>query len=114
MSNHKLELEPNSNYTQLEGTEVVYIAGSPFDAIVIGCDYDIGITILTKNTNRKCLCLNKLASYSRTERTYKERFLGIVQLIKTGTISAKDLDILYYGRVSENGTRIGPCAFLGE
>ena len=101
------------NYEELEGKEVYFHSRWTTETkigIVIGCDPDIGITIVEKNTNRYLMCLIGPSSPTwRFEEEEKERFKiyfeEIVRQIKTREY--------YPSKIDEIKNKINPCGLCG-
>ena len=82
------------NYEELEGKEINFLIPendhyTEFDekGIVAGCEYDIGITIVSKtNKTNKLLCLNKI-NYTSKEEKYEQVFQETVKMIQDGTVN---------------------------
>ena len=73
------------DYAHLKGTEVIVFKGREYyDAIVAGCDYNVGITIQSID-GEKLLCLNT-AVHANDYNNYNGVFASMVAKIKRGTI----------------------------
>jgi hypothetical protein len=94
----------NEDYSQYEGKEITIEDDGGYEShfytgIVIGCDYDLGITIINKNdTKYYLMCLNGPSSPQMTSRVrkvqeedYKIVFDAMIKGIKIEFLSANDL-----------------------
>jgi len=112
------------DYSIYEKKEVKYIFndessakhyGKTHNAFVIGCDYNIGITIISKDDkNFYLLCLNGPSSpnfkdHKISEEKYNELFNIRIEEIKIGTINSNSLDG-FWGHDIGNCT-MAECAF---
>jgi len=90
---------PRYDYTQLEG-KTLKVAGyhNIKDAIITGCDYDIGISLQEPGTNRYILCLTSPKVFKKREKRssklrqqeYRKIFLILIKAFKDGYFS-KDI-----------------------
>ncbi len=95
-----MEEERQTDFPELEGKEVLFIAtdGEEIQGIVVGCNFDIGISIVAKDNHSLYLsCLNgpSAANYVKDERADKlhpELFYLEVEQIKKGVIKSTKTD----------------------
>ena len=109
------------DYPELEGKELIFITyyGEEIPAIVIGCNYDIGVTIVRKNNPKEYLsCLIGDSAPNNpggwTEEQYKRVFNYYVKSIEEGYYDVKEAsemkkDII--GLSSLRGPSADDCAF---
>ena len=77
------------DYPELEGLELTYYNGSKeYAAVVIGCNYDIGITIMTEDKKKYLSCMQGPSSpqYSPNAvdaKNYSAQFYSYIRRIKT-------------------------------
>ena len=85
--------------------EVIDYEETKRTGIVVGCEYDVGITIIDKQTNEYLLCLHGPLSREWTEHhveeSYKIMFDYMVSQIKEEWMSL--LDILQFLNANEGG-----------
>ena len=102
------------DYSHLKGTEVLLIKRSgTYNAIVAGCDYDIGITIESiDDDGQHKLCLNAAMHKARYDN-YNGVFAHMVAKIKCGEIDADMPDKVMRRNAGYDGSGEGAdCAFL--
>jgi hypothetical protein len=91
------------DYTTLEKKKILYTCNSgskSFDALVAGCEYDIGIAIVRKdNHDFYLVCLNGASSPVWNERIkfnkeeYDEKFQKTVKQIQAGNVDEECLTL---------------------
>ena len=101
------------DYSHLKGTEVLLIKRSgTYNAIVAGCDYDIGITIESTCDDKNKICLNAAIHKARYDN-YNGVFAHIVAKIKRGVIDSDMPDKVMRRNAGHDGRGKGAaCAFL--
>lgn len=102
------------DYSHLKGTEVLLIKRSgTYNAIVAGCDYDIGITIESIDDDDQLkLCLNAAMHKARYDN-YNGVFAHIVAKIKRGVIDSDMPDKVMRRNARFDGRGVcASCAFL--
>ena len=111
----------NKDFSELEGKEIDYVCnnGKILKGIVIGCDYDIGITVVNKDhKDHNLVCLNGASSPNKkaySEEAYKTYFFCVIAMIKKGKFKAGlAMDVWYikkYGKVQSCNGILASCAF---
>ena len=77
------------DYPELEGLKLTYYnCRKDYDAVVVGCNYDIGVTIMTEDKKRYLSCIQGPSSpqYSpnaRDAKNYSAQFYSHIRRIKT-------------------------------
>jgi len=77
------------DYPELEGLKLTYCDGrKDYDAVVVGCNYDIGVTIMTEDKKRYLSCIQGPSSpqYSPNAvdaKNYSAQFYSHIRRIKT-------------------------------
>ena len=102
------------DYSHLKGTEVLLIKRSgTYNAIVAGCDYNIGITIESiDDDGQHKLCLNA-ATHKVKCFNYNGVFAHMVAKVKSGEIDAAMPDkVLRCDTGYKGGGDSAYCAFL--
>jgi hypothetical protein len=113
------------NYEELEGREIELINqhGVKYTGIVVGCDYDIGLTIMNKDDKDHYLvCLQGPSSHQWMEswddrqlKFYRECFEETTLMIKDGFIDYKVVIELVSKHGLDGGLRRGAsqdtCSF---
>lgn len=90
------------DYSDLEGKEITYINpwdGIECDGIVVGCDFDIGISIVSKeNPDYYVYCLLGPSAPNAPPielyQIYPAMFYTAVRMIKKGTLDGRKLDVV--------------------
>ena len=110
-----------TNYEDLEGKTVMYEYGDEeglFEAIVAGCEYQIGITLVAKaDKKHELICLNKrdigLPREMNTLSQYRTMFHKIVKCIQDDTPFTQDVrNGIFRPNSGGNGGGLGTtCAF---
>ncbi len=115
------------NYSMLEKREVAWFSikdhkyGS-YTGIVVGCEFDIGITIVNKdNKEHNLTCLNGPSSphgQFGNDEMYKALFLRTIDMINAGHVDPHVLNVLHDAikgmtilTVDHDGYRMADCAF---
>jgi len=94
-----------NDYSHLEGKELTwhgYEDDEVFTAIVIGCDYDVGITIVNKeDCEHRLTCLNgSVSPYGITDCIdYDALFYTIIEMIEKGEYSCNETHKIAFGEV---------------
>ena len=101
------------DYSHLKGTEVIMIEGSnTYHAVVVGCEYSIGITIESTCEDKNKICLNAAMHKARYDN-YNGVFAHIVAKIKRGVIDSAMPDKVIRRNARFDGRgRHSSCAFL--
>lgn len=116
------------DYSYLEGKEIKYYyhqyKKNPIDGIVVGCDKDVGITIVRKDNKKKNLvCLNGPSTKYFKENhidneNYEKTFDIIIDMVISGEYHEDDsIDCLYFGLDPFKTTFSGEmssCPYSGE
>lgn len=87
-----------TDYPELEGATIKYNTGDRIiDGTIVGCCYDVGITIVeSSNKTSKLLCINRIKQAETEEpEQYYQEFLALIKLLKTGYLHADQLDIVF-------------------
>ena len=77
------------DYPELEGLKLTYHDGSKdYDAVVVGCNYDIGITIMTEDKKKYLSCMQGPSSPQYDldavdAKNYSAQFYSYIRRIKT-------------------------------
>ena len=111
------------DYPELEGKEITYMADDkPTQAIVVGCNYDIGITIVSKEDKDcylSCYIGRSAPNWVKDEeetykQTWKPMFYSRVRQIKNGLVDP-ELANRILNAILKQSTSYGPrkedCAF---
>jgi hypothetical protein len=83
------------DYSIFEGREIKHYARNRevYSGVVFGCDFDIGITIVDKYSQRPILCLRGQSIFNiYSDIEYKEIFNFIITLIRDGITDSEVLD----------------------
>ncbi len=110
------------NYEELENKPVDYVwkSGKTFKGRVIGCDPDIGVTIVSAaDKNHYLLCLVGVSSpqwkkygFDKHIERNKLVFDELIKQIKEGTVHSNVGDIAYpKGTTSDRKPEMDDCAF---
>lgn len=110
-----------ATYKSLEGKEIKYFGGTKwYTGIIVGCNKDIGITVVDKNNpERKLICHNGPATKAYKENKIKKKnhlitFKKRIEKLRTGVyISSREISDLYYGHITSNMAPMAPCPFSG-
>lgn len=105
------------DYSKLEKLPVNFLNEEMYeDAVVVGCDYDLGISIMDKDKKMYLMCL-KGPSLIKHSYDYKKFFNHLVVCIKSGNMVSEDL-CKKYESLQSNKRSIGykptadDCAFV--
>lgn len=90
-----------SKYSDLEKKQVTFkfskgkLAGTSFSSTVVGCDINIGISVIKDEDKSYCLCLNGPSSplwknKELTKKQYKEIFNASVNRLKSGVFNVNE------------------------
>jgi len=107
-----------TDFPELEGKVVTFITnGDPVEVqgIVVGCNYDIGITIVnTEDKTDKLLCMNGKVSKHHSPQNYKRRFYNAVRMIETDYFDGQIHDQLQGHIIKMYPLTMPPCPYSGE
>ena len=74
-----------------------------FSALVVGCDPEIGITVVdNKNKNQNLYCLPGRSSnewHDSLDECYERCFESTVEMIKTGFIDCEEVERIRFGNI---------------
>ncbi len=114
---------PQKDYPELEGKEITWKfadTGREIQAIVIGCSYDIGITIEKKNQKGSHLCCyngpsspKAFAGGIKNKANYKKIFYYKIDQIKKGLIDCKETKEFQkpFMQCNSHNLILTPCPF---
>jgi len=86
------------DYPELEGFKLTYCNGiKDYDAVVVGCNYDIGITIMTKDKKRYLSCMQGPSSPQYNPNAcdatnYSAQFYSYIRRIRTRYVNGDELE----------------------
>ena len=107
------------DYKELEGVIIdLEWRGKDYKAKVIGCNFDIGITIIDNDEpTRKFLCLNGPSSKfykSAGSDSYMAAFHAVIGMIYTGCYKMGLVDKLYLNNTGDIPGGMADCPYSGE
>ena len=121
-----LNSKEKRSYPELEGKDIVWFNsglndGKEYEAVVIGCDYHIGITIVDKYDKDDYLtCINgplspryKYEPMSRLKlQAYNKKFKLVLLMISEGFYDTDIKRISLKEDYPDSNTRMNTCSFL--
>jgi len=109
-----------TDFPELEGKIITFIPnGEPVEVqgVVVGCNYDIGITIVNaEDKTDKLVCMNGSVSKYHIKNNYKRRFYSAIRMIETGFFDAAIHTQIGIDTFKLRWTfvPIQPCPYSGE